>query len=153
MDPEAHNQGEISAGDATQPTRTKLRACQSFWQQFVSASLVLTWITTGYQIQWAVGPPPPFERPNAKGAREDLAFVDDAIDKLLARGSISRVSTRPRCVNPLNVVSRRGKKRLILDLRLVNDHIRLDGTRFKFEGLNDAPYVLRQDDFMFKVDL
>ena len=149
--------GEYAAGDGEPPTpaatRDRLRARRPFWESCVCASLVLTWIVTGYNLQWATGPPPPFEARNARGALDDAAFVDEAVQKLLLRGAVRRVTHRPRCVSPLNVVVRRGKKRLILDLRRVNECLRRDGTGFKFEGVQDAETVLRPHDFLFKVDL
>lgn len=77
--------------------------------------------------------------------------MDKAIAKLLAWGSIGCVSNRPRGVNALNLVRLRGKKRLILDLPLVNQHLHLDGTRLLFEDIKDLSSVLYNDDILFKV--
>ena len=149
--------GEYSAGDGGLPapaaTRDRLKARRPFWASCACASLVLTWIVTGYNLQWATDPPPPFEARNARGALEDEAFVDEAVQQLLQRGAVRRVAHRPRCVSPLNVATRRGKKRLILDLRRVNECLRRDGTGFKFADVHDASTVLQPQDFLFKVDL
>ncbi|GJP71712.1 hypothetical protein CLOP_g2515 [Closterium sp. NIES-67] len=53
--------------------------------------------------------------------------------------------------DPLNVVEQRDKCRLILDLRKVNTH--LEAPKFKYKGLNRVAELIRQDDWMFSIDL
>jgi hypothetical protein len=51
-------------------------------------------------------------------------FVDSAIQDLLDRGLIVTCEVQPTVVNPLTVsIHSNGKKRLILDLRVVNKHL------------------------------
>ena len=58
---------------------------------------------------------------NNQSALAHSTFVHTAIDELLQSGCILEVSKSPSVVNPLSVsVQRSGKKRLILDLRHVN---------------------------------
>ncbi|GJP84656.1 hypothetical protein CLOP_g14702 [Closterium sp. NIES-67] len=49
------------------------------------------------------------------------------------------------------MVEQRGKCRLILDLRKVNNY--LDIPKFKYEGLNRVAELIRPDDWMFSIDL
>ena len=51
-------------------------------------------------------------------------FVDSAIQDLLDRGLIVTCEVQPTVVNPLTVsIHSNGKKRRILDLRVVNKHL------------------------------
>ena len=51
-------------------------------------------------------------------------FVDSAIQDVLDRGLIVTCEVQPTVVNPLTVsIHSNGKKRLILDLRVVNKHL------------------------------
>ena len=61
---------------------------------------------------------------NNMSALRESDFVNEAITDLMDRGSVSKCDQRPKVVKPLSVsVQSNRKKRLILDLRLVNKHI------------------------------
>ena len=61
---------------------------------------------------------------NNISALSNVEFVEEAISDLLMRGLAVKCDYLPHCVNPLSVsVQSCGKKRLILDLSLVNKHI------------------------------
>ena len=75
-----------------------------------------------------------------------MEFVDEAIAKLLARGSMGGVLNTPRCVNPLDAVSRRVWKRLIFCLQLVNEYLLEDAIRFKLEVVEGLLHVLHKGD-------
>ena len=60
---------------------------------------------------------------NNKSALLNAEFVVKAIADLLKRGLVVKFNSLPHCVNPLSVsVQSNGKKRLILDLSLVNKY-------------------------------
>ena len=113
---------------ATKPApkyvKGRLQAKLAFWQLFCKSTVVLSWITVGYEISWLLGvTTPPLSFPNAAGALQRVAFVTAEIADLLARGSIMQTHLPPAVVSPLNVIERRGKLRLILDLVYVNRFI------------------------------
>jgi hypothetical protein len=59
-------------------------------------------------------------------------FVSDTISDLLASGCVLRVPFRPLVVNPLSVATNSsGKKRLILDLSVLNNFARRDKVKFE----------------------
>lgn len=63
-----------------------------------------------------------------------------------------QVNDVPHVVNPLTVsVNAKGKERLILDLRHVNQYVVL--YKFKLEGIKEALDFVQKDGFMFKFDL
>ncbi|BDA50981.1 hypothetical protein COCOBI_17-2000 [Coccomyxa sp. Obi] len=128
---------------ATKPApkyvKGRLKAKLAFWQLFCKSAVVLSWISSGYEIPWALGvTPPPLSFPNAAGALQREAFVSAEIAYLLARGSIMRTHLPPAVISPLNVVERRGKLRLILDLVYVNRFIDQTGLKFKYENIRSA---------------
>ncbi len=58
----------------------------------------------------------------------------------------------PAVCSPMSVVVNAcGKKRLVLDLRYVNQSILL--TKFKYEGLNIIPQIFSRGDYSFTFDL
>ena len=105
-------------------------------------------------MNWKEGPPPPMRFPNQSSATADPTFVDRAVAKLLAAGAVQSCSSDDlMVVSPLGVVQRRGKKRLIFNLRYVNDHDELEGTQFRYESILLARDVLHHGDWLFTIDL
>ncbi|BDA51534.1 hypothetical protein COCOBI_19-1020 [Coccomyxa sp. Obi] len=134
---------------ATKPApkyvKGRLKAKLAFWQLFCKSTVVLSWISSGYEIPWALGvTPPPLSFPNAAGALQREAFVSAEIADLLARGSIMQTHLPPAVISPLNVVERREKLRLILDLVYVNRFIDQTGLKFKQAPLGLKQFVVQQ---------
>ena len=70
---------------------------------------------------------------------------------MLRAGTIKECLTKPKVLNPLPV-STKGKKRLILDLRFVNNHLFKD--KIKFEDWNCFQNYLEGNKcYLFKFDL
>lgn len=83
-------------------------------------------------------------------ARSD--FVSKSIQELLQNGIVVKVDQIPHVVNPLTVsVNAKGKERLILDLRHVNQYV--VKYKFKLEGIQEALDFVQKNGFMFKFDL
>ena len=61
---------------------------------------------------------------NNASSRNNVSFVQEAIDKLMFSGVISEVFESPDVINPLTVAERNGKKRLCLDLRYINKFVK-----------------------------
>ena len=66
-------------------------------------------------------------------------------------GRVREVRTPPHVVNPLSVSTKSEKKRLILDLRYVNQHIYKE--KVKFEDWKVATEFLSPEGYMFKFDI
>jgi hypothetical protein len=72
-----------------------------------------------------------------------MDFVEKAVSELLKNHCIVEVPFTPHIINPLTVsINNLGKKRLILDLRKVNEHKWKVGLRY-----------FTHDGYMFKFDL
>ena len=98
--------------------------------------------------------PPPFVAKNNMSAVQDSAFVETAISELLSLEFIAEVFTPPAVLNPLSVsIQNSGKKRLILDLRHVNQYRYLFKSKFRCEDMSIAREVLDTGDFMFSFAL
>ncbi|XP_062597476.1 uncharacterized protein LOC134258894, partial [Saccostrea cucullata] len=78
--------------------------------------------------------------------------VQRAVSELLEYGCVRRVPFKPIVVNPLSVaINSSGKKRLILDLSVLNVFVRKD--KIKFEDWKVAVQYFEKDCHMFKFDL
>lgn len=89
---------------------------------------------------------------NNKSAIAHSDFVSKSIQELLQNGIVVKVDQIPHVVNPLTVsVNAKGKERLILDLRHVNQYV--VKYNFKLEGIKEALDFVHKNGFMFKFDL
>ena len=79
-------------------------------------------------------------------------FVSAEIDSLVAASCVIESCECPCVCSPLLVVcNSKGKRRLVLDLRVVNQF--LPKRKFKYEGLNLIPDLCNTGDFFFTFDL
>ena len=93
-------------------------------------------VDSGFRIPFHSTPPVSFSN-NNKSTLANASFVDEAISELLLTNRIFESDAIPHNVNPLSVsVQSSGKKRLILDLRIINKHVWKQ--KVKFEDLKVA---------------
>ena len=89
---------------------------------------------------------------NNKSAITNEKFVGQAISDLLDSCCVHEVPFKPFVVNPLSVATNSsGKKRLILDLSVLNKCIKKD--KFKFVDWKLALQFFAKDSFLCKFDL
>ena len=97
---------------------------------------------------WADGPPTAWTcKGNHKGALEPVEhhkFLRAELRELLEMGAVRIVKEKPHLVSPFNVVPKatKGKFRLILDLRKLNEALR--EWKFKMETLQTHREILRK---------
>ena len=103
----------------------------AFWQNTLMANeSVLHVIENGYKISF-FETPEKAQLPNNKFSLKNEKFVLDSISVMLRIGSIKEVKAPPKVINPLSVSENSaGKKRLILDLRYINEHLYKDKIKF-----------------------
>ena len=78
--------------------------------------------------------------------------MNDAINELLLQRCIEEIEKRPPIINPLSVsIQSSGKKRLILDLRHVNQFAYKQ--KFKCEDIKTFIQLIDKEYYMFKFDL
>lgn len=88
---------------------------------------------------------------NTMSALRERDFVNEAITDLIERVLVIKCDQRPKRVNPLSVyVQSNRKKRLILDLRLVNKHL---WKQSENEDLRLTLMYLEPGSWMIKFDI
>ena len=102
----------------------RLCNCIAIWEQELKATgPVLDWIRVGYKLPLLTEPGAHY-RANAKSALVNSEFVTKAIMELEENRCIRKVKERPQMCSPLSVVANsKGKKRLVLDLRYLNQFL------------------------------
>ena len=96
--------------------------------------------------------PPPWVRKNQPSAELHAVFVQASIQELVAAGCVKRVEEVPYVCSPLSVVENAvGKKRLVLNLRYLNQH--LWKQKFKYEDLRTAMMYFNPNEYLFTFDL
>lgn len=129
----------------------RLKQNIDFWRKIGANEFVLDVIENGYTIPF-YSLPPKMVLKNNNSALSNADFVEEAISDLLKRGLAVQCNSLSHCVNPLSVsVQSCGKKRLILDLSLVNKHVWKASV--KYEDLRTALTYLNKNDWMIKWDI
>lgn len=129
----------------------RLKNVLEFWKSINASDFIISTISTGYVIPFIM-PPKQMCMKNNRSALLNMEFVSEAVSDLLETGCILQVPFKPVIVNPLSVaVNGSGKKRLILDLSVLNKFVRRD--KVKFEDWKVAIQYFQQGCYMFKFDL
>ena len=138
--------------EQTTDVQGRLRDQVSFWRDTLQApEPIIDSISNGYKLPLLSGPPQ-YIKPNQKSALDNAEFVETSLVDLLSNRCVLKVAEMPHVCSPLSVVSNRvGKKRLVLNLRYLNQFLLKD--KFKYEDLRLAMLMFEKDDFMFSFDL
>ena len=120
-----------------------------FWFSIGANVYILDVISNGYKIPFK-DIPSSANLKNNRSALDNDEFVKTAINDLLLSGAISETKDAPFVVNPLTVAQNSTKKRLVLDLRHVNEHVLVDKIKFDDWGL--AMQYLDISSYMFSFD-
>ena len=122
-----------------------------FWRAIGTPREILTLIDSGYQIPFTQTPPSVILQ-NNRSALMHSDFVEQAILELLQSNRVIEISEAAFVVNPLSVsVQATGKKRLILDLRHVNQYI--VKAKIKYEDWKVGLKYFQKGSFMISFDL
>ena len=114
---------EYEQGQADIIVKDRLKSNIQFWRDIGANSYILDTIENGYVIPFHSTPVSMCCK-NNRSALQHKTFALEAISDLEMKGLVARCSEKPFFVSPLTVsVQNNGKKRLILDLCLVNKHI------------------------------
>jgi len=122
-----------------------------FWEEIGANSFVIDTIRDGYIIPF-IDTPKSMRLENNRSALKNSEFVTKSINELLTSGCIVEVPFQPHIVSSLSVATQKsGKKRLILDLSLLNKSIRKD--KIKFEDWKTVIQYFLKDAYLYKFDL
>ena len=152
--PQREAQRHVPGPGSNIPRAGGLRRHLDWWQQNCLSKWTLQWVTAGFPLWWEDphSPAPAFYQPNHAGAVEHKDFVTKEVADLLTAGAVKCVTQQPHVVSPLNVTPKKnGKLRLILDLRHVNQYLRVPN--FKYESLTCLETLAQPGDLMFSTDL
>ena len=129
----------------------RLRENIAFWQSIGASNWLLRVIREGYCLPFVDLPDVKFFQ-NHMSTLCNAEFVSSEISKLVKSGVLVEVNAADLLVcNPLGVArNSSGKPRLIVDLRYVNQHLRL--CKFKYEDIRTAADLFQQGDWFFKFD-
>ena len=130
----------------------RLKENVSFWKSELAApDAVVSIIETGYVLPLKSLPPPCVRR-NQLSAKLHADFVQTSINELVTTGCVRHVENVPHVCSPLSVVENAvGKRRLVLNLRYLNQH--LWKQKFKYEDLRTAMMYFNPGDYLFAFDL
>lgn len=127
----------------------RLRTRVDRWKEMGASEFILETLRTGYKLPLIDTPVPKHFR-NNKSALKNSSFVGPAIKELLQSGRVIKVDAPPKIVNPLSVSENADKKRLILDLRFVNQHLWKE--HVKFEDFRTFGNFIKKGSYMFHFD-
>ena len=117
------NYYEYESGKAKPIIRGRLKSALTFWRNEIKApSSILEIINSGVKIDFLREPPKMYFS-NNKSALLHSDFVTEAIKELLEYDLIKECSVKPHTVSPLSVAVNNDKKRLILDLSILNEYV------------------------------
>jgi hypothetical protein len=120
------------------------------WKRRVSNPTVISWISEGAPIPFHRSPRP-FHLQNRPTPKVQREFITQEIEKLLTQGTIKE-SQQATCISPIGVVPKKnGKMRMIVDMRMVNQHIR--APKFSMEDIRKLQPLLLAGDWMTTIDL
>ena len=122
-----------------------------FWETIGANPEILKILREGYRIPFFESPPESFSKNNIS-ALKNMEFVEEAVFELLKSNHVVQTPFKPWIVSPLSVSTNKlGKKRLILDLRILNKF--LWKQKVRFEDWKIASEYFEKDSFCFKFDL
>lgn len=132
----------------------KGRLCSNYkyWETVLKApEPILSIIRQGYVLPFSERPEGKVFK-NQKSAFMYYDFVSEAVADLLKNGCIRQVQQRPLVCSPLLVVvGGTGKRRLVINLRYVNQFLQKE--KFKYEDMRTALMLFEKGDFISVFDL
>lgn len=122
-----------------------------FWVNIGTSKFILDVIKDGYRLPFEENPEGAYLK-NNKSALLNSSFVEESINELVHSERVLEVHSPPFVVNPLSVaVQSSGKKRLILDLRRVNQFLKKQ--KVKYEDWKVALSFFHKGAYMLSFDL
>jgi len=144
---------ELEEGQAqVADVQGQLRQSLEFWENVLQpAPWIISCIKEGYKLPLRAIPDQ-YRKPNQHSALEHKDFVLEALQELVENRCIEKVQDPPHVCSPLSVVvNSQGKRRLVLNLRYLNQFLWTD--KFKYEDLRVAMLMFQKNDYLFSFDL
>ena len=148
--PYSNSYDDYAKGESEISVVGRLRQGATYMESLGATANSVRIMREGYTIPLLTCPPPANLRNNLS-SRSKPAFVQHEIDKLLLSGAIKETTVPPYVVNPLTVASKNDKLRLVLDLRHINQYVKVD--KCKLEGLESFLNTVRPGGYLISFDL
>ena len=122
------------------------------WVNIGANDTVLDWIRHGVPIPFSCQPVRYFQDNNGLSP-SDVHFINEEVRALERSGAIQRCTPdQVVCVSPLKCVAKKnGSKRLLVNLRLLNQYIATPKVRY--EGIDNVAEQIVPEDILFSIDL
>ena len=117
----------------------------------IADETVFKWISSGVELDFKTLPAP-FVNKQRSFSPKETSFIDEEIAKLICTGCIQEVQDRPAFLSQIFTVPKaNGKLRLVIDLRIINEHIHLK--KFVYEDINTVLDVVKPKDSLITLDI
>ena len=149
--PRPAKMSDARAAAHPQPLYERPRARVAEWAAIGAAPRVVRVLQDGLRLRfWR--DPPPYDGGEIPIPPSDIDWVEEEIEKNVLRGSWREAQEKPQHCAPAFIVRRAdGKRRVVIDLRFVNSHLRGRGVRY--DTLKALRYLLPPGGFMISFDL
>jgi hypothetical protein len=150
--PHGASREACQADEAVVPVPLSLHARSLQWRALPTVSSAhIDIVENGVRI-WLTANPPPAHLPNHKLTDDQAAWVTNEINDLLLKGCIRQLPAgeRPQITSPIGVAEGK-KRRLIADLRYLNEFVSIPKVRF--EAWPEVAHNVRTGDWLAKIDL
>ena len=127
---EDDNTFEYELGKDQKFKKGSLRSNIRYRKEIEASEFILDVVKNGYKLPFQTFPAQK-EFKNNKSSLIHSDFVTASIRDLLESNRIVELHSKPYAVSPLSVSANKEKKRLILDLRYVNQHLERQRVRFE----------------------
>jgi len=128
----------------------RVRASIDFWREIGASPLILRWIREGVRIDWLHRPPSPFHHGVSRTQPEHREWLTAECDRCLLTGAFVR-ATCLDYVSKAFIVEHNGKKRLVFNLKHLNDYC--VKRQCRFGSLSALRRTLHEGDLMWSIDL
>ena len=130
----------------------RLKKNVKFWrEELMAPENIIRVIEDGYILPLLLVPNA-YKADNQRSARENNEFVTKEVSKLVNNGCVRAFVAQPFVCRPLSVViNAKGKKRLVVNLRYLNQF--LWKQKFKYDDMRIALLMLYNREIMFTFDL
>lgn len=135
------------------PPTAGLKFFQPVWQRITQDPWVLQ-VIQGYQLELLSSPTQPLQRTHPRLTQAEQKVLDQEVQELLDKQAVHQVSASDTAgfISSLFVVPKKdGGNRPVVNLKPLNQFLVYE--HFKMEGIHMLRDLLRQGDYLVKIDL
>ena len=120
--------------------------------RLIADETVVDWLSKGVKLEFKSIPTPFVNKSRRCFSPKEVSFIDSEISVLLKNKCIQEVVVPPPYVSQIFTVPKaNGKLRLVIDLRIINQHI--NNKKFVYEDINTVLEVVKPGDHLITLDI